>query len=94
MYVPRTLHKAIDSIDEIAIKKDDIWNIVNFVEAAKYYEISPYTFFESFINEKHNPPDKMKGKYQYYAPVITIEDKKIKLDLRIVRRRDNLPDQK
>lgn len=90
MYVPRRLHKAIDSIPEISIKKNGLWVRMNFVEAAEYYGISPYCFIESFANEKYKIPDKVWGKYQYYSPTIKGEDdKNIKIDIRIVRLRDS-----
>lgn len=89
MYVPRKLHKAIDSLDEIAVRKNSVWVKMTFVEAAEYYGISPYEFLGSFSNEKKKIPDKIRGKYQYYTPTIKSENgKTVKIDIRIVRLRD------
>lgn len=59
LYVPRKLHKAIDSIHEISVKKNAMWVKMDFVSAAEYYNISPYDFLESFANEKYKIPDKV-----------------------------------
>lgn len=89
MYVPRKLHKAIDSIVEIAVKRNGKWAKMNFVEASEYYGISPYEFLESFANEKHKIPDRIRGKYQHYSPTIEAENgKSVTIDIRIVRLRD------
>ena len=89
MYVPRKLHKAIDSIAEIAVRTTNTWIKMTFVEAAKYYGISPYDFLEAFANEKYKTPDKIHGKYQYYTPTIESEGgKTITINIRIVRLRD------
>ena len=89
MYVPRKLHKAIDSLVEIAVRKNNMWVKMDFVSAAEYYGISPYEFLESFANEKHKIPDKIWRKYQYYSPVIRFENgENIMLNIRIVRLRD------
>lgn len=89
MYVPRKLHKAIDSLVEIAVRKNNMWVKMDFVSAAEYYGVSPYEFLESFANEKHKIPDKIWRKYQYYSPVIRSENgENIMLNIRIVRLRD------
>ncbi len=89
MYVPRKLHKAIDSIQEIAVKQKEKWVKMDFVTAAEYYEISPYEFLESFANEKYKIPDKIRGKYQYYSKAIESENGKIvTTDIRIIRSSD------
>ena len=85
LYVPRKLHKAIDSIHEISVKKNSIWVKMDFVSAAEYYKISPYEFLESFANEKYKTPDKVYGKYQYYSPIIVSDEKKVPINIRIVR---------
>ena len=89
MYVPRKLHKAIDSLVEIAVRKNNMWVKMDFVSAAEYYGISPYEFLESFENEKHKITDKIWRKYHYYSPVIRFENgENIMLNIRIVRLRD------
>lgn len=85
LYVPRKLHKAIDSIREISVKKNAMWVKMDFVSAAEYYNISPYDFLESFANEKYKIPDKVYGKYQYYSPIIVSDKKKVSINIRIVR---------
>ena len=79
------LHKAIDSIHEISVKKNAMWVKMDFVSAAEYYKISPYDFLESFANEKYKIPDKVYGKYQYYSPIIVSDSKKVPINIRIVR---------
>lgn len=89
MYVPRKLHKAIDSIQEIAVKQNGKWTKLDFISAAEYYKISPYEFLESFSNEKYKIPDRIRGKYQYYSPIIKKDNgKNVRIDIRIVRLRD------
>lgn len=89
MYVPRKLHKAIDSIQEIAVKKNGNWIKMDFVSAAEYYGISPYNFLESFSNEKYKIPDRIRGKYQYYSTNIKMNNgRTVGIDIRIVRLRD------
>ena len=89
MYVPRKLHKAIDSIQEIAVKQKENWVKMDFVTAAEYYGISPYEFLESFANEKYKIPDKIRGKYQYYSKAIESESSKNAIiDIRIIRSSD------
>ena len=89
MHVPRKLHKAIDSLAEIAVRKNNTWVKKDFVSAAEYYGVSPYEFLGAFANEKKKIPDKIRGKYQYYKPAIENENgKTITLDIRIVRLRD------
>lgn len=89
MYVPRKLHKAIDSIWEIAIKQNGKWIKMNFTRAAECYGISPYDFLESFGNEKYKIPDRIRGKYQYYSPNIKTDDgRNVGIDIRIIRLRD------
>lgn len=89
MYVPRRLHKAIDSIAEISVNYKNSWRKMNFIQAAEYYGISPYEFFGSFANEKEKRPDRTYGKYQYYSPTIKTEDEReVKIEVRIVRIRE------
>lgn len=89
MYVPRRLHKAIDSIQEIAVNQNGKWVKMDFVTAAEYYGISPYNFLESFSNEKYKIPDRIRGKYQYYSTNIKIDNgRTVGIDIRIVRLRD------
>lgn len=91
VYVPRKLHKAIDSIQEIAVKQNSKWIKKDFVSAAEYYQISPYEFLESFGNEKYKIPDRIRGKYQYYSPTIKKDNgRNVRIDIRIVRLRDAL----
>lgn len=89
MYVPRRLHKAIDSIQEIAVNQNGKWVKMDFVTAAEYYGISPYNFLESFSNEKYKIPDRIRGKYQYYSTNIKMDNgRTVGIDIRIVRLRD------
>lgn len=89
MYVPRKLHKAIDSIEEIAVKKNENWIKMDFVMAAKYYGISPYEFLEAFANEKYKIPNKIWGKYQYYSKFVDSENgQDVVIDIRIIRQSD------
>ena len=89
MHVPRKLHKAIDSLAEIAVRKNNTWVKMDFVSAAEYYGVSPYEFLGAFANEKKKIPDKIRGKYQYYKPTIESENRKtVTIDIRIVRLRD------
>lgn len=89
LYVPRKLHKAIDSIQEIAVKQNSKWIKMDFVSAAEYYQISPYEFLESFSNEKYKLPDRILGKYQYYSPTIKMDNgRNVRIDIKIVRLRD------
>lgn len=89
MYVPRRLHKAIDSIAEISVNHKNSWRKMNFIQAAAYYGISPYEFLGSFANEREKRPDKTYGKYQYYSPTIKTEDEReVKIEVRIVRIRE------
>lgn len=89
MYVPRKLHKAIDSIQEIAVKQNGRWIKMDFARAAEHYGISPYEFLEAFANEKYKTPDSIRGKYQYYSPTIKIDDERnVEIDVRIIRLRD------
>ena len=89
MYVPRRLHKAIDSIAEISVNYKNSWRKMNFIQAAEYYGISPYEFLGSFANEKEKRPDRTYGKYQYYSPTIKTEDEReVKIEVRIVRIRE------
>lgn len=89
MYVPRSLHKAIDSIQEIAVNQNGKWVKRDFVTAAEHYGISPYEFLGAFANEKYKTPDSIRGKYQYYSPTIKIDDERnVEIDVRIIRLRD------
>lgn len=89
VYVPRKLHKAIDSIREIAVNQNGKWVKMDFVTAAEYYGISPYNFLESFSNEKYKIPDRIRGKYQYYSLNIKMDNgRTVGIDIRIVRLRD------
>lgn len=89
MYVPRSLHKAIDSIREIAVNQNGKWVKRDFVTAAEHYGISPYEFLGAFANEKYKTPDSIRGKYQYYSPTIKIDDERnVEIDVRIIRLRD------
>lgn len=89
MYVPRSLHKAIDSIQEIAVNQNGKWVKRDFVTAAEHYGISPYEFLGAFANEKYKTPDSIRDKYQYYSPTIKIDDERnVEIDVRIIRLRD------
>lgn len=89
MYVPRSLHKAIDSIQEIAVNQNGKWVKRDFVTAAEHYGISPYEFLGAFANEKYKTPDSIRGKYQYYSPTIKIDDERnVEIGVRIIRLRD------
>ena len=89
VYVPRKLHKAIDSIQEIAVKQNSKWIKMDFVRAAEHYGISPYEFLEAFANEKYKLPDRIRGKYQYYSPTIKMDNgRNVRIDIKIVRLRD------
>lgn len=91
MYVPRTLHKAIDAISEIAVNQDGMWVKMNFTKAAEYYGVTPYDFLNSFANESNTKPNKVEDKYQYYSTTIDCGDNKIvNIDIRIIRRRYEL----
>lgn len=88
-YVPRKLHKAIDSIQEIAVKRNGNWIKMDFVSAAEYYGISPYEFLEAFANEKYKIPNKIWGKYQYYSKSVNSENgQEVVIDIRIIRQSD------
>ena len=71
------------------MKQNGKWIKLDFISAAEYYKISPYEFLESFSNEKYKIPDRIRGKYQYYSPIIKKDNgKNVRIDIRIVRLRD------
>ena len=89
MYVPRRLHASIDALYEIAVKKNNCWKKMNFLDAAAYYNLSPYDFIDAVGNEKSKKPDKVRGKYQYYSKkVLTTDGLEVSIDVRIIRERD------
>lgn len=84
IYVPRKLHKAIDSISEIAVKQGKKWVTIDYEKAAEFYEISPYDFVQAIGNEKFQKPTAKRGKYQYYNKKIGKETP-VQINVRIVR---------
>lgn len=83
MFVPRKLHKAIDTIKEIAVKKGRNWVVMDFVSAADYYDLSPYEFVGAMSSEKFQKPTAKRGKYQYYKK--EVGEKPVQINVRLVR---------
>lgn len=83
VYVPRKLHKAIDSIAEISVKQGRKWVILNYEKAAEYYDLSPYDFLKAIGNEKYQKPTTIRGKYQYYKK--EVGENQTQINVRIVR---------
>lgn len=84
MYVPRKLHKAIDSIVEIDVKQGQKWVVMDYDKAAEFYGISPYDFINAIGNEKYQKPTAKRGKYQYYNKEVG-EETPVQINVRIVR---------
>lgn len=84
MYVPRKLHKALDSIAEINVKKGQKWVVMDYDKAAEFYGISPYDFINAIGNEKYQKPTAKRGKYQYYNKEVG-EETPVEINVRIVR---------
>lgn len=70
MFVPHCIHRAIDSITEIAIRNGDEWKVVDFVTAAGTFNISPYELMDAIGYEKHNQPTRKDEVYQYYHKTV------------------------
>lgn len=86
VYVPRKLHKAIDSIEHIFVKHGKNWLEMGYEEASEYYDLSPYDFLNSFGNEKKHKPTSKKNGYQYYKIDVISDDGRITpINLKIKR---------
>lgn len=77
VYVPRRLHKAIDSIEHIFVKHGKKWLEMGYDVASEYYDLSPYEFLNAFGNEKKHKPTSRKNGYQYYKIEIESENGRI-----------------
>ena len=70
MWIPSKLHKIVDMIETLYIKKKGKWHKCDFLEASIYYNMSPYDFLYSISGNRRSKPTRKYGKYYYYHKIV------------------------
>lgn len=83
-YLPKSLHKTVDVIAEIAVFEEGFYRQYDFVSAAERLHIDPYCLADIIRQE----PTKRKGKCAYYQCTVNADGVAVDVNFRIIRTKD------
>lgn len=86
-WLPPKIHKIVDS-EEVAVKINGQYVSMDFVKIAEFYGVSPYALAKTVGNVWKKPPTKQEDNIYYYQMPLEDGDKKVNIDIRIVRPQD------
>lgn len=84
-WLPPKIHKIVDKTEEVAVNIDGQYVPMDFVEAAEHYNLSPYILAEAVGNSQKCPPTRKEDNIFYYQMPLEDGNKKVNIDIRIVR---------
>ncbi len=83
-YMPKSIHKTVDVIAEVAVKEKGFYRQYDFVTAAERMGISPYILADIVRQE----PTRKEGKSAYYQCAVNSKGQAVDVDFRIIRTKD------
>lgn len=83
-YMPKSIHKTVDVIAEIAVNEGGSYRQYDFVTAAEKLGISPYILADIVRQE----PTRKEGKCAYYQCAVNSDGQAVDVDFRIIRTKD------
>lgn len=83
-YLPKSIHRTVDVIAEIAVNEDGSYRQYDFVKAAERMGISPYTLADVVRQE----PTSKKKNGAYYQCAVNADGVAVDVDFRMIRTKD------
>lgn len=83
-YMPKTIHKTVDVIADIAVNEGGLYRQYDFVTAAERMGISTYTLADVVRQE----PTSKKENWAYYQCAVNADGVAVDVDFRLIRTKD------
>lgn len=83
-YMPKTIHKTVDVIADIAVNEGGLYRQYDFVTAAERMGISPYTLADVVRQE----PTSKEENWACYQCAVNVDGVAVDVDFRMIRTKD------